>query len=475
MVALSDESFLDALREIVGLPHVLTEAHEVAPFLDDWRGYRSGRALAVVLPACTAEVAAIMALTARDRRAVVPQGGNTGLCQGAVPSDDGKGIVLALRRMTALRETDKPSGVMVIEAGATLATVHAAAAAVDRRMPLHLGSEGTAQIGGLVSTNAGGTGALRYGPMRELVCGLEVVLPDGSVFSDLRALRKDNTGYDLTALFIGAEGTLGVVTAAALRLHPMLRASAHAWLGLADLNAAVTVLTGLQDRFDTSVQAVELLSGNEVELVLRHIPRSRHPLETRPDWSLLVELGCTDAEADLAGRLETWLERQLEAGTITDALVARSEAQAQGIWHIRHSVSEANKIHGHSLSHDVAVRPSLVPRMIEDCTTAVRAHYPDANILIVSHIGDGNVHFIVHFTHEEWAGLGDSDAVTGAVMQLVHDRVEALGGTFSAEHGIGRKLRAELARRADPVTLTLMQAVRGLLDPDRRMNPGAVL
>lgn len=475
MTETPDASFLDALRGIVGPAHVLTDAHDVAPFLGDWRGYRSGRALAVVLPSSTAQVAAVMALAAREGRAVVPQGGNTGLCQGAVPSDEGRGIVLALRRLAAVREIDKPSGVMVIEAGATLAAAQAAADAIGRRVPLHLGSEGTAQIGGLVSTNAGGTGALRYGPMRELVCGLEVVLPDGRLFSDLRALRKDNTGYDLKNLFIGAEGTLGVVTAVALRMQPMLRAAAHAWLALSDLEAAVTVLTGLQDRFDTSVQAVELLSGNQVDLVLRHIPRSRHPLDSRPDWSLLVELGSPDAGADLQNQLEIWLAGLLEDGTLTDALVARSEAQAADIWHIRHSVSEANKLHGHSLSHDVAVRPSLVPRMIAECGAAVRARHPEANILIVSHIGDGNVHFIVHFTHEEWAAMPDPDRVTAAVMQLVHDRVDALGGTFSAEHGIGRKLRAELARRADPVALDLMRAVRGLLDPGRRMNPGAVL
>ena len=398
-----------------------------------------------------------------------------GLSQGAQPSGDGRAIVVAMRRMAAIREIDKPSGVMLVDAGATLSAVHAAALEVGRRVPLNLGSEGTAQIGGLVSTNAGGTSALRYGPMRELVCGIEVVLPDGRIFSDLQALRKNNTGYDLKNLFIGAEGTLGIVTGAALRMHPVLHASAHAWIALSGLEAVAPILSGLQDAFDTGLQAAELLSGTQVDLVLQHIPRTRHPLDSRPEWSLLVELGQTDPGADLRGRLEDWLAARFEDGRVTDGAVAQSDAQAAGIWHIRHSVSEANKIHGHSLSHDVAVRPSRVAEMITRCRGAVQGVYPGAKILIVSHIGDGNVHFIVHFTHAEWARFPDPEAVTRQVMTLVHDEVGALGGTFSAEHGIGRKLRQELAERADPVRLQMMHDIRGLFDPEGRMNPGAVL
>lgn len=470
-----DAEFLQDLRVAVGDANVLTNAHDTAPYLEDWRGYRSGRALAVVLPATAEQVATVMKAAARAGRAVVPQGGNTGLCQGAVPSDDGTGIVIAMRRMARIRELDKPAGVIVAEAGATLSAVHDAARQAGRRVPIHLGSEGTAQVGGLVSTNAGGTSALRHGPMREMVCGIEVVLPDGRIFSDLGALRKNNTGYDLKNLFIGAEGTLGIVTAAALRMQPQLRTYAHAWLALADLDMAVAVLTGLQDDFDASLQAAELLSGNQVDLVLRHIPRTRHPLETRPDWSLLIELGSTDADADLQSRLEGWLADRLETGVLTDAFVAQNASQAEAIWHVRHSVSEANKIEGHSLSHDVAVRPSLVPQMIDRCTQALATIHPQAQVLIVSHIGDGNVHFIAHFTHAHWAAISDPGQVTAAVMSAVHDQVVALGGTFSAEHGIGRKLRMELAQRADPVRLDLMRQIRAMLDPDGRMNPGAVL
>ena len=473
----TENEFLNGLRTAVGDGNVLTAPLDMAQFLEDWRGYRSGRALAVVLPANTEQVAEVLTMAARAGRAVVPQGGNTGLCQGSIPSDDGSGIIVATRRMARIRELDKPAGVIVAEAGATLSAVHEAAERVGRRVPINLGSEGTAQIGGLVSTNAGGTSALRHGPMREMVCGIEVVLPDGRILSDLRALRKNNTGYDLNNLFVGAEGTLGIVTAVALRMQPQLRTHAHAWLGLADLEAAVTVLTGLQDDFDATLQAAELLSGNQVDLVLRHIPRTRHPLETRPKWSLLVELGSTDIDADLQSRLENWLADRFESGLLTDAVVAQNSAQAEAIWHVRHSVSEANKIEGHSLSHDVAVRPSLVPQMIDRCTQALAAIYPQAQVLIVSHIGDGNVHFIAHFTHDQWDTVVSEDAagVTARVMSAVHDQVEALGGTFSAEHGIGRKLREELSRRADPVRMDVMRQLRQLFDPDGRMNPGAVL
>ena len=470
-----DQELIAALTVVTGSNHVLHDPASMAPFLQDWRGYGSGSAAAVVLPASTEQVAAIMTIAARLGRAVVPQGGNTGLSQGAQPTGDGRGIIVAMQRMATIREIDKPSGVILVDAGATLSSVHAAALDVGRRVPLTLGSEGTAQIGGLVSTNAGGTSALRYGPMRELVCGIEVVLPDGRICSDMQALRKNNTGYDLKNLFIGAEGTLGIVTGAALRMHPVLHASAHAWIALSGLDAIAPILSGLQDTFDTGLQAAELLSGSQVDLVLQHIPRTRHPLGSRPDWSLLVELGTTDATADLRSRLEDWLAERFGDGLVTDAAVAQNEAQAAGIWHIRHSVSEANKIHGHSLSHDVAVRPSRLAEMIVKCRQAVHLAFPGANVLIVSHIGDGNVHFIVHFTHDEWARFADQEGVTRQVMTLVHDQVGALGGTFSAEHGIGRKLRQELAERADPVRLQLMHDIRKLLDPDQRMNPGAVL
>jgi FAD/FMN-containing dehydrogenase len=467
-------ALVQSLCQVVGQTYVLTSPRDTEPFLTDWRGYCRGDAVAVVLPASTDEVAAVMRVARSHKIAVVPQGGNTGLCQGAVPSPASACIVLGLRRLAGIREIDKASSVMTVEAGATLTAAHEAAATVERRIPLHLGSEGSAQIGGLASTNAGGTSALRYGPIRELICGIEVVLPDGRVLSDLKALRKNNTGYDLRNLFIGAEGTLGIITAVALRLQPVLCSKAHAWIALPDLPAAVSVLTALQDRFDTAVQAIELLSGNQVDFVLKHIPRVRHPLESRPDWSLLVELGSSDPAAALHETLEEWLSGQFESGLLDDAFIAQSHAQASDIWHLRHSVSEANKLEGHSLSHDIAVRPARVPVLIERATAAVHALHPDARVLIVSHIGDGNVHFIVHFSHADWANLADQHKVTTQIMNCVHDVVDQLGGTFSAEHGIGRKLVSELASRSDPVRIDIMHAVRDLFDPERIMNPGSL-
>lgn len=471
----NNDHLLTSLRGALGDQYVMTDAHDIEPYLTDWRGYETGHALAVVFPATAEEVSRILRLAAENNCTVVPQGGNTGLVQGAVPLRQNRAIVMGLRRLDRVREIDKASNVIILEAGLTLAAAHDAAARVERRIPLHLGSEGSAQIGGLASTNAGGTSALRYGPIRELICGIEVVLPDGRIMSDLKALRKNNTGYDLKNLFIGAEGTLGIITAVALRMQPVLRSSGHAWIALPNLETAVDILVGIQDRFDSAVQAVELLSGNQVDLVLEHIPRSRHPLDSRPDWSLLVELGSTDAKADLNNALEEWLGELFEAGLVDDAFIAQSEAQAGDIWHLRHSVSEANKLEGHSLSHDIAVRPALVPELINRATHGVHELYPDARILIVSHIGDGNVHFIVHFKHDQWADLENPKSVTSEIMEKVHDVVDELNGTFSAEHGIGRKLTAELDRRTDPVRMELMRSIRALLDPAQTLNPENVI
>lgn len=471
----SDNAFLNDLRQAIGGQYVLTDAHDKEPYLTDWRGYEKGEALAVVLPATTEQVSTLMRLADIHNSKIVPQGGNTGLCQGAVPVAADRTIVIGMRRLDAIREIDKASNIFVADAGLTLAVAHDAASRVDRRIPLHLGSEGSAQLGGLASTNAGGTSALRYGPIRDLICGIEVVLPDGRVLSNLRALRKDNTGYDLKNLFIGAEGTLGIITAVALRLQPILRSSGHAWIALRDLDAAVPILMGLQDRFDTAVQAAELLSASQIDLVLQHIPRSRNPLESRSEWSLLVELGSTNPTGELHQALEDWLSGQFEAGMVVDAFIAQSHAQAEDIWHVRHSVSEANKVHGHSLSHDIAVRPTHVPELIRRASAAIQGICPEANILIVSHIGDGNVHFIVHFTHDQWSAYAEDAAMTDRIMKRVHDVVDELGGTFSAEHGIGRKLVKELELRSDPVRMDLMQSLRNLIDPSRKMNSGTIL
>lgn len=466
-----DVAFVAELKLAVGEQYVYTDEADMQPFLEDWRGYKTGEAVAIVLPSTAGEVSRVLQITERFKRKLVPQGGNTGLCQGAIPSSDNQGIVLGLRRMNKIREIDKLSNIITVDAGVTLSTAHEAAATVNRRIPINLGSEGTAQLGGLASTNAGGTSALTYGPIRELICGIEVVLPNGAIFNDLKALRKNNTGYDLRNLFIGAEGTLGIITAVSLRMQPVLRSSAHAWLVLRDLPAAAEVLCALQDRFDSILQTAELLSGTQVGLVIQHIPRTRLPVQDLPEWSLLIELGSADPATDLKSTLEDWLVSQFEEGTIIDGIIAQNEAQAEDIWHVRHSVSEANKIHGHSLSHDIVVRPTMVPELIRLAGISIREIYPEATVLIVSHIGDGNVHYIVHFTHEEWSSIDDPETTTMCVMAIVHDIVDQLNGAFSAEHGIGRKLISELELRADPIKLSLMRQIKNTLDPENRLSP----
>lgn len=464
-----------ALRAVVGAAGVLTDVAETAPFLTDWRDRSTGSAAAVVLPETTAQVAEVVRLAAAAGRPVYPQGGNTGLCCGAVPSGADDGIVLGLHRMSRIRRLDRADDAIVVDAGVVLSAVHEVAARIDRIFPLHLGSEGTAQIGGLVSTNAGGTNALRYGTARDLVYGLEVVLADGSVLDDLAPLRKRTTGYDLKHLFMGAEGTLGIVTGASLRLYPAIRAEAHAWAAVATVDAAVATLAALRDRFDTAVLACELLSREQVALVLRHIPGTRAPFPRLPEWSVLIELGSADPGLDLAAPLEDHLGGRIEAGAVDDAVVARSLAQSSGFWRLRHSVSEANKRAGHGLTHDVCLRVSSLPRFMDDCAALLRERFPAARPVVTCHLGDGNVHYIVMFPDAAWRALADPDAVEDAVRTAVHDVVAAHGGAFSAEHGIGRKLVRELAQRSDPGRYASFLSLKRAFDPGFVLNPGVVL
>lgn len=469
---------IETLRGIVGEKGLITDPAEMEPWLTDWRQRRRGHALAVVQPASTQEVAAVVALCAAAGQPVFPVGGNTGLCFGAVPESGRShrpGIVLSLRRMNRIRAIDRATGIATVDAGVVLGDLHNAAAAAGRQFPLHLGSEGSAQIGGLISTNAGGTGVVRYGPMRDLVAGLEVVLPDGRVLDDLGALRKDNTGYMLRHLFIGAEGSLGIVTGAALRLHPQTPNTAHAWVAAADPAAAVALLASLQDRAGSYIQAFELISASQFELVRRHAERARFPFAEIPAWSVLIELGSEDATTDLRAILEEVVGASLESGQVVDAVIATSEQQAAEFWHIRHSVSEANKKEGIGIVHDVAVRSSDVAPFIAAADEVAAARYPQAVTEVVCHLGDGNVHYILMFQREFWASLPDQDAFALEVERAVHDVAARFGGTFSAEHGVGRKLTEELERLADPLRYELMNKVKSLFDPQNLMNPGVLL
>lgn len=467
-----DQTLLATLADIVGEQNLRT-GKDQSGFLTDWRGRYEGHALCTVLPASTQEVSEIVKLAVAEEIDVFPQGGNTSLCYGTVPESAGTAIVLALSRLNKIREIDPLGNVLVVESGAILASVHEAANDHNRQFPLHLGSEGSAQIGGLIATNAGGTGAVRYGSMRDLVYGVEAVLPDGRIVNALRALKKDNTGYDLKHLFIGSEGTLGVVTAASLKLFPVMNLKVHAWLSIKDPTAALNLFSRLQQEFDTSILAYELLNGAQVELVLAHVERTRIPFDQVPEWSILLELGAVSQDVPLTATLEGVLEQAFENGLIDDAAIAQNSSQAGDFWHVRHSVSEANKVAGMGLTHDVALPISKVPDFISQSNRFLTDNYPTCRPVIVSHMGDGNVHMIAFFTHEGFERL-DGDTISKEIMLGLHNICMALDGTFSAEHGIGKKLNGELRRLLSSSEYDAMQAVKNALDPNNRMSPGVI-
>jgi FAD/FMN-containing dehydrogenase len=466
---------LDGLRALVTPSAVLTAPEDKASYLTDWRGREKGDALCVVLPSTTQEVSSIVWACAQQGVPVFPQGGNTSLCVGAIPSPGGSGVVVSLSRLSRIRAVDKADNSMIVEAGCILANIHAAADTIDRIFPLSLGAEGSCQIGGNISTNAGGTGVLRYGNTRDLVLGLEVVLPDGRIWNGLKTLRKDNTGYDLKNLFIGAEGTLGIVTAAALKIFPKPKDNAHAWIGVSDPGAGVSLLSLFQETFDTKITAFEMMSKSEVDIVLRHVPDTRLPLTQPQPWYIVVELSDVQSTANLTAQLETCLQLAAEKGLIADAVIAQSGAQAQSFWKIRHSVSEANKDHGIGITLDIGVPVSQVPGFIARANAAMQSTFPEAEIVIVCHLGDGNVHYIAMFDKRDLRDPAKRKRVQKDLERLVHDIAAEFGGTFSAEHGIGQKLKGELARYKSAVELDMFRALKAALDPAGLMNPGKLL
>jgi FAD/FMN-containing dehydrogenase len=467
---------VDALKELLGDAFVLTAPADTGPFTEDWRARYRGAALCVALPASTQEVAATVKLCAEAGVPVLPQGGNTSLSGGAVPDAGGaRPVIVNLRRMRRIRAVDPANNAICVDAGCVLADVQQAAIAMNRLYPVSLGAEGSCQIGGAIATNAGGTGVLRYGNMRENVLGLEVVLPDGSVWDGLYALRKNNTGYDLKHLFIGSEGTLGIVTGAVLKLHPLPTARAVAWLGLASPEAALEILGLFRGTCDARLSAFELMDANQVSLVVTHVPGRRCPIAEPAPWHVLVELSDTSDAAALDAAMEALLERAFNEGRVRDAVVASSEAQRAAMWEFRHSVSEANKKGGVGLTTDCAVPVSAVPAFIARATQAVREIVPGLPIVAVAHLGDGNVHFIPFFGFEAWQSVPDKEALAARVRRSVDDVAVALGGTFSAEHGIGRTLIGEMARYKPPIELALMRALKQTLDPRGLFNPGRLL
>ena len=457
------------LTGLLGGRHVLTAADDVAPFCSDWRGRYTGSALGVALPGSTEQVAAVVRACAATGTAIVPQGGNTGLCGGATPV--GGERVVSLRRLNRIRAVDADNNSITVEAGCTLQAVQEAALAADRLFPLSLAAEGSATIGGNLSTNAGGVQVLRYGNARELTLGLEVVLADGRVWDGLRALRKDNTGYDLKHLFIGAEGTLGLITAATLKLFPRPRAYATAWVALPAPAAAVRLLGRLRDAAGDNVTAFEIVGRPALDLVLKHIPNARDPLAGRPAWQVLIEL--SGARDDLSATLEQALQAATEAGVIDDAVLAASEAQTAALWALRENVSEAQKIEGVSIKHDIAVPVSRIAEFISRADAALRAAFPEVRIVCFGHFGDGNLHY--NQSRSDAQSNADFIAQTAAVNRIVHDLVHQLGGSISAEHGLGQLKREEVLRYKSGTEMGLMRAVKQALDPRGLMNPGKLL
>lgn len=472
--AVDDETFLTRLEAAAGRASLTRASADLAPWLTDWRGRVTGDALAMVSPKSTREVQAIVRLAAEARVAIVPQGGNTGMVAGSVPEPGGRSLLLSLRRMNAIRAADAGDNSLVCEAGAVLGDVHRAAEAVGRRFPLALGSSGSATMGGLAATNAGGSQVMRFGMMRALTLGIEAVLADGSVFEGLSCLRKDNRGYDLKQLLIGAEGTLGVITALSLRLVAAAPMRVVAWAGVESPRAALTVLRALEEETGGAIESFELIAADALALVLRHIPGTRDPLGANFPWHVLVEARRPLSDPLLGDNLETLLATAITSGLLANVAISKSEAQAAAFWKLRDSIAEAERIDGVSAKHDIAVPVSMMPDFIIEATKKVEERFAGSRVLAFGHLGDGNIHFNVRAS----AGVDASDWLASEgerVNTFVHDLAVAAGGSYSAEHGIGRLKRGELQRLGKPAQLAAMQAIKAALDPLGIMNPGVLL
>ncbi|WP_312516361.1 FAD-binding oxidoreductase [Massilia sp.] len=473
MAEVAPDGFLDALRAIVGPERVLAEAGDIASFLTDWRGRFTGRARAVVLPGDSAQVAAVVRACRDARVPIVPQGGRTGLVLGSVPDASGEAIVLSLRRLNRIRSIDAANRTMTAEAGCILADIQAAASEAGMLFPLSLAAEGSCTIGGNLSTNAGGTAVLRYGNTRELCLGLEVVTADGEVWDGLRGLRKDNTGYALRELFIGAEGTLGVITAAVLKLYPAPQAALTALVALDSPRHALDLLGLLQARCGASLTGFELMSAFCLQLVATHFPDLPRPFSGPHPQYALVELSSNESGEHAQTLLEAAVGAALEVGVARDAVVATSNQQALGLWRLREHIPLAQAAAGKNIKHDISLPVSTIPDFILQADAALQAAFPGCQPVTFGHLGDGNLHYNVApadgEAHDAFL------AHQGAINRIVHDAVAAFNGSISAEHGIGMLKREELARYKSPVELDMMRAIKAALDPLGIMNPGKIL
>jgi FAD/FMN-containing dehydrogenase len=468
-------SVLKQLQDIVGAAQVLT-GEAMDPYVVDWRGRYRGQALAVVRPASTQEVADVVKVCVSNRTPIVPSGGNTSLCGGATPDDTGRAVVVCLARLNKVRAIDTDNDTMTVEAGCILQAVQEAARGADRLFPLSLAAEGSCTIGGNLATNAGGTQVLRYGNTRDLALGLEVVTAEGEIWHGLRGLRKDNTGYDLRDLFIGSEGTLGIITAATLKLYPLPVAQRTAMLALNTMEDAITVLSRARAGFGASLTGFEVMMGPVLQAVVRLFPQQRLPFEgasAQSPWFALLELSDSESAEHAQGRFEAVLGAAIEDGLVTDAAIAENIAQSKAMWHLRESIPLAEAELGKSIKHDVSIPISSIGRFVQVTNAALQKRFPGIQHIVFGHLGDGNLHYNVarapNQTEQELL------ASQYDVYQLVHDSVHAHAGSISAEHGVGQLKRDELTRYKSELELKLMKQIKTALDPQGLMNPGKVL
>ena len=468
------DDILDQFAAELGPKGFTRESETIAPWLSDWRGIYHGQTAAMLSPKDTAEVSALVKIAAQHGVGLVPQGGNTSMVGGATPSADGQSLILSLRRMNQIRVLDAEGSSVIVEAGLILETLHNAANAAGMRFPLTLGAKGSATIGGLIATNAGGTQVLRFGTMRKLVLGIEAVLPDGSIYDGLAALKKDNRGYDLTQLIAGAEGTLGIITAANLRLVPAIADRSAAWIGAESPQVALKLLRFFEARSANAIESFEIVPADSLALVLQHISSTRAPLGGYWPWQVLVEYVETVKGRVADQALIALVSDAHAAGLIGDAAIAKNEGEIAAFWRLRDSISEAERASGPAVQHDISVPVEAMPDFMIDAAAAVEAAFSGVVASAFGHLGDGNVHFHVRAPHGVDAAIWRAGQGKAA-SRMVYDLVSAAKGSISAEHGIGQMKRAELLRQSDPARIAVLRAIKSALDPQGIMNPGKLV
>ena len=464
---------IDRLKAAVGPGGWTEDQEEIAPWVREDRGLWFGSATLMLKPANTDEVSQILRICNETDTCLVPQGGNTSLVGASIPIEGQHEIVLSLRRLNRIRDIDPLSNTIIVEAGCILADIQDAADEVERLFPLSLGSQGSCRIGGNLSTNAGGTGVLKYGNTRDLALGLEVVLPNGDIINDLKTLRKDNTGYSVKNLFIGAEGTLGVITAASLKLFPKPGDVLTGFVAIPHVAATIDLLSRARQAVGDTVTAFELIPRIGIDFLCKHIEGSRDPLENQYEWYALIEISAPGKDVDLRTAFENMLEAAYNDDVLEDAVIAESAAQANQLWRMRESLNEAQKPEGASIKHDVSVPITEIPQLIAEGSEAISAMIEDVRVLAFGHVGDGNVHF--NFSRPLTMKDADFMAQAEKIHHIIHDIVHKLGGSISAEHGLGRHKREEIKRFKDPASLELMSKIKDLIDPNGIMNPGKVI